>query len=145
MTLHEGMGPADPPVRADGALPSSSIDEDAAAGITGRSRDAMLPEGPHPAAERSSRSPTPSGEATPSGRRTPPPLPWLAWTPGERVVVRYRLDDGLHDALGTLVETALDHVVVDTRRGRIRVEASTMVTGKRVPPPPSFPTPADRA
>lgn len=67
-----------------------------------------------------------------------PPLPWLDWTPGERVVVRYRLDDGLHDALGTLLETAPDHVVVDTRRGVIRVEASTMTTGKRVPPPPTI-------
>lgn len=67
-----------------------------------------------------------------------PPLPWLEWTPGDRVVVRYRLDDGLHDALGYLVETDVDHVVVDTRRGRVRIEAITMVTGKRVPPPPAL-------
>lgn len=74
----------------------------------------------------------------------PPPLPWLAWNEGERVVVRYRLDDGLHDALGTLLETAPDHVVVDTRRGPLRVEAETMVTGKKVPPPPSWPPHAER-
>lgn len=72
-----------------------------------------------------------------AGGASLPPLPWLEWTPGDRVVVRYRLDDGLHDALGYLVETDVDHVVVETRRGRVRVEAITMVTGKRVPPPPT--------
>jgi len=51
------------------------------------------------------------------------------------VVVRYRLDDGLHDALGDLLEVAVDHVTVRTRRGDVRVEATTMVTGKTVPPP----------
>ena len=71
-----------------------------------------------------------------SGAPQPPALPWTQWRVGERVVVRYRLRDGLHDALGYLIEVARDHVVVDTRRGLIRVEASTMVTGKRVPPPP---------
>ncbi|WP_240470998.1 hypothetical protein [Schaalia suimastitidis] len=65
---------------------------------------------------------------------TPPALPWLAWPIGTRVVVRYRLADGLHDALGILVESAPDHVVIETRRGQVRVEAETMVTGKEVPP-----------
>ncbi|WP_233050468.1 2-hydroxymuconic semialdehyde dehydrogenase [Schaalia cardiffensis] len=73
-----------------------------------------------------------------NANQTPPPLPWLKWSPGERVVVRYRLSDGLHDALGTLLETAFDYVVIETRRGPVRVEAATMVTGKKVPPPPSF-------
>ena len=67
---------------------------------------------------------------------TPPPLPWLQWQKGERVVLRYRLDDGLHDALGNVVEVESDHVSIETRRGIVRVEARTMVTGKRVPPPP---------
>ena len=67
-----------------------------------------------------------------------PPLPWLAWMPGERVVVRYRLADGLHDALGTLKTTSRDYVEIETRRGLVRVDAETMVTGKRVPPPPVF-------
>lgn len=69
----------------------------------------------------------------------PPSLPWLSWQKGERVVLRYRLEDGLHDALGEVVESAFDHVSINTRRGIVRVEASTMVTGKRVPPPPTFP------
>lgn len=66
---------------------------------------------------------------------TPHALPWTAWEPGTRVVVRYRLADGLHDALGDLLEVARDHVTIRTRRGDVRVEAATMVTGKKVPPP----------
>lgn len=66
----------------------------------------------------------------------PPRLPWLEWQKGERVVLRYRLEDGLHDALGDVVEVAPDFVSIETRRGLVRVEARTMVTGKRVPPPP---------
>ena len=63
-------------------------------------------------------------------------LPWMRLEVGSRVVVRYRLEDGLHDALGTLREKAPTHVVIDTRRGLVRVDARTMVTGKQVPPPP---------
>lgn len=61
-----------------------------------------------------------------------PSLPWLQWQPGDRVVVRYRVSDGLHDALGTLLETHPDHVIIRARRGEVRVEADTMVTGKLV-------------
>lgn len=64
-----------------------------------------------------------------------PTLPWLAWSVGERVVVRRREPDGLYDAVGELTEVAPDHVTIRTRRGLVRVEAATMVTGKRVPPP----------
>lgn len=74
--------------------------------------------------------------SAPTERTTPPHLPWMAWSVGQRVVVRYRLADGLHDALGDLTEVAVDHVVVDTRRGPVRVDAWTMVTGKAVPPSP---------
>ena len=67
----------------------------------------------------------------------PPKLPWMAWSPGERVVVRYRDDDGApRDALGYLREVAPDHVTVETKRGVVVVHARTMVTGKKVPPPP---------
>lgn len=65
-------------------------------------------------------------------------LPWMRLELGSRVVVRYRLEDGLHDALGILLEKAPTHVVIDTRRGRVRVDARTMVTGKQVPPPPQI-------
>lgn len=63
---------------------------------------------------------------------TPPPLPWMEWTVGERVVVRYREPDGVHDALGTLLEREPSYVVIKARRGTVRVEANTMITGKRV-------------
>lgn len=74
---------------------------------------------------------------SPPGGGTPPPLPWMEWEVGERVVVRYRDTDGRRtDALGTLTEVAADHVCVETKRGNVRVPAQTMITGKRVPPPP---------
>ena len=70
--------------------------------------------------------------------RAIPDLPWMRFEVGQRIVIRYRLSDGLHDALGEALEVAPTHVTVATRRGPIRVDARTMVTGKRVPPPPSL-------
>ena len=67
-----------------------------------------------------------------------PALPWMSFRVGERIVIRYRLADGLHDALGEALEVAPTHVTVATRRGPVRVDARTMVTGKRVPPPPTL-------
>ncbi|MDU0967565.1 MAG: hypothetical protein E7A62_01925 [Actinomycetaceae bacterium] len=67
-----------------------------------------------------------------------PTLPWMAWRIGERVVVRRREADGLYDAVGYLTEVAPDHVTIQTRKGLQRVEATQMVTGKKVPPPPVF-------
>ena len=67
-----------------------------------------------------------------------PALPWMRFEVGQRIVIRYRLEDGLHDALGEAVEVAPTHVTVATRRGPVRVDARTMVTGKRVPPPPTI-------
>lgn len=110
MTHEEHPRPASRPLTAEDGAPASDRPGSPARGISEGARDENA---------------------------VPPPLPWLEWAPGERVVVRYRLADGLHDALGDLRETAVDHVVVRTRRGDVRVEASTMVTGKRVPPPPS--------
>lgn len=68
----------------------------------------------------------------------PPELPWLSWRVGERVVLRHRgPDGGAEETLGYLTEVARDHVCVDTRRGNVRVDATAMITGKRVPPPPA--------
>lgn len=64
-----------------------------------------------------------------------PELPWLKWHVGQRVVVRRRENDGFYDALGDLLEVSPTHVVVQTRRGPVRVDAEKMVTGKIVPPP----------
>ena len=70
--------------------------------------------------------------------RAIPDLPWMRFEVGQRIVIRYRLADGLHDALGEALEVAPTHVTVATRRGPVRVEAATMVTGKVVPPPPTL-------
>ncbi|MDO4258449.1 MAG: hypothetical protein Q4C87_02895 [Actinomycetaceae bacterium] len=75
--------------------------------------------------------------ARPTSRDLPPPPPWCAWTPGITVTVLYRSEEGLNEAVGTLVETALDHVTIDTRRGRVFIHASTLVTGRIVEQPPS--------
>ncbi|KAE8764261.1 hypothetical protein [Georgenia thermotolerans] len=72
----------------------------------------------------------------------PRPLPWLEWSVGERVVVRYRVEGGYSDALGDLLEVRPDGVLVRTRRGDVEVPAELMVTGKRVPPPPRVAPPA---
>lgn len=62
---------------------------------------------------------------------------WLQWQVGERVVVRYRTEDGgFSDALGELVRVDATGVDVVTRRGVVSVEAADIALGKRVPPPP---------
>lgn len=61
-------------------------------------------------------------------------LPWMEWKLGQRVVVRRREKDGLYDALGILLECTKDYVVIETRRGIVKVEAQKMVTGKVVGP-----------
>ncbi|EEH63621.1 hypothetical protein HMPREF0044_0640 [Gleimia coleocanis DSM 15436] len=71
-----------------------------------------------------------------SDTQTTAKLPWMQWQVGQRVVVRYRLADGRHDALGHLLEVEPDYVVVNTRRGVVKVLAETMVTGKLVPESP---------
>ena len=78
------------------------------------------------------------GEISTRLLRAIPDLPWMSFAVGERIVIRYRLADGLHDALGEALEVAPTHVTVATRRGPVRVDARTMVTGKRVPPPPTI-------
>jgi len=64
----------------------------------------------------------------------PPPLPWLSWQVGQRVVLRYRDAEGRPtEALGHLTEVAPDHLNVATRRGEVRVPAESLVIGKLVP------------
>ena len=67
-----------------------------------------------------------------------PQLPWMSFAVGPPGDSGSRLADGLHDALGEALEVAPTHVTVATRRGPVRVEAATMVTGKVVPPPPTL-------
>ncbi|UFU07496.1 putative acetyltransferase [Ruania halotolerans] len=71
-------------------------------------------------------TPAPRGEAV-----------WRSWTPGERVVVRYRLTEGgFSDALGELTRVDETGLAVATRRGTVEVEAADIVLAKHVPPPP---------
>lgn len=64
-------------------------------------------------------------------------VPWREWPIGARVVVRYRLPDGWRsDALGELLESSADGVVIRTRRGDVRVAAADIELGKIVPPAP---------
>jgi len=58
--------------------------------------------------------------------------------PGHRVVVRYILPTGqATDALGELLSTDADSVVVDGKRGLERIPRGAIIAAKEVPPPAS--------
>lgn len=64
--------------------------------------------------------------------------------PGDRVVLRYRLNMTqqlpsavpLTDALGETVEVTADSITVQTRKGPVQVPRRAITHAKRVPPPP---------
>lgn len=57
--------------------------------------------------------------------------------PGLRVVVRYRLGDGMAtDALGYLHRVDATHCVVATKRGLQTIALGAVLAAKEVPPPP---------
>lgn len=59
---------------------------------------------------------------------------------GTRVVVRYRLDDGVHaatDALGDLIAVDHERCTVATRRGEVVIAIADILMAKTVPPPPA--------
>lgn len=63
--------------------------------------------------------------------------------PGERVVLRYRIDrrvsphgEGMTDALGHIVRADRDTVTVMTRRGEDTVVRGLVIAARQVPPPP---------
>jgi len=58
-----------------------------------------------------------------------------------RVVVRYRIDGGLTDALGELVEKSVGDCTVRTRRSDVVIGLSLVVAAKEVPPAPAPRTP----
>jgi hypothetical protein len=67
----------------------------------------------------------------------PTPQEFLAAaTPGTRVVVRYRIDSGLTDALGHLVATDDGQCTVRTRKADVVIPLDLVVAAKAVPPPP---------
>lgn len=64
---------------------------------------------------------------------------WRTWQVGERVVVRYRIEDETYsysDALGDLARVDHTGVEVITRRGPVSIPAARIEIGKKVPPPP---------
>ena len=57
---------------------------------------------------------------------------------GNRVVVRYRLDDGqATDALGILLSVDETHVVVAAKRGDTTIARARIIAAKEVPPAPA--------
>ncbi|WP_446698051.1 putative acetyltransferase [Arthrobacter sp. TS-15] len=71
---------------------------------------------------------------------TPPNVPpqqfLLNAEPGIRVVVRYRIEDGLTDALGYLVGTTEGACTVRTRTSDVDIPLAMVIAAKEVPPPP---------
>ncbi|MEF9873434.1 MULTISPECIES: hypothetical protein [Micrococcaceae] len=63
-------------------------------------------------------------------------------TPGERLVVRYRLADGragehFSDALGELQEVTEESVSIQTRAELVCIPRAAITHAKRVPPAPA--------
>ncbi|WP_264670692.1 hypothetical protein [Arthrobacter sp. VKM Ac-2550] len=70
--------------------------------------------------------------------RSATPLDFLRGAaPGTRVVVRYRIDDGVTDALGYLISLDATECTVRTRRGDVVVPLDRVEAAKEVPPPPA--------
>ena len=68
---------------------------------------------------------------------TPTPAGFLsAAVPGIRVVVRYRIEGGLTDALGHLVSCDGGACTVRTRQADVVIPVAAVVAAKEVPPAP---------
>ena len=57
--------------------------------------------------------------------------------PGTRVVVRYRIEGMMTDALGNLISVDDTHCVVETKRGPVEIALADIALAKAVPPPPA--------
>ncbi|QOT16346.1 MULTISPECIES: hypothetical protein [Paenarthrobacter] len=69
--------------------------------------------------------------------QTLPPAQFLQTAePGTRVVVRYRIADGLTDALGYLLEAGETSCTVRTRTSDVEIPLELVIAAKQVPPPP---------
>nr|WP_260982390.1 hypothetical protein [Arthrobacter sp. U41] len=67
----------------------------------------------------------------------PPPQAFLAAAHlGTRVVVRYRIEGGMTDALGELAARSDSECTVRTRRSDVVIPLALVVAAKAVPPPP---------
>ncbi|MGO4120182.1 putative acetyltransferase [Arthrobacter sp. YAF16] len=68
----------------------------------------------------------------------PQPQQFLSDAPlGTRVVVRYRIEGGLTDAIGDLVGKADGGCTVRTRRADVVIPLRLVVAAKEVPPAPA--------
>jgi GNAT superfamily N-acetyltransferase len=71
-----------------------------------------------------------------------------ALTIGNRVVVRYRLEEGTDaratDFVGELIARDRDFLIVDTKTERVKLIRADVIAAKDVPPPASHPGPAHR-
>lgn len=69
----------------------------------------------------------------------PPHLPprqfLLNATPGIRVVVRYKIEEGLTDALGYLLGSNDTVCTVRTRTADVEIPLALVIAAKEVPPP----------
>lgn len=52
------------------------------------------------------------------------------------MVVRYRIDDGLTDALGYLLDAGENSCTVRTRTSDVEIPLAMVIAAKEVPPPP---------
>lgn len=67
----------------------------------------------------------------------PTPAGFLAAAkPGTRVVVRYRFEDGLTDALGHVVSCDAGACTIRTRQADVVIPLDLVVAAKQVPPAP---------
>ncbi|TLM75856.1 hypothetical protein [Pseudarthrobacter sp. NamB4] len=60
----------------------------------------------------------------------------LAAAAGTRVVVRYRIPDGLTDALGHMVSCDASACTIRTRQADVVIQLADVVAAKAVPPAP---------
>ncbi|MFJ5860632.1 hypothetical protein ACIQCM_04355 [Pseudarthrobacter sp. NPDC092439] len=68
---------------------------------------------------------------------SPSPAAFLAAAaPGTRVVVRYRIEGGLTDALGHLVARDAGACTIRTRQADVVIPLERVVAAKEVPPAP---------
>ncbi|WP_236966622.1 putative acetyltransferase [Marisediminicola antarctica] len=57
-------------------------------------------------------------------------------TPGARIVVRYRIEGMMTDALGLLSSVDDTNCVVETKRGPVEIALADIALAKAVPPAP---------
>jgi len=55
---------------------------------------------------------------------------------GQRAVVRYRIEGGLTDALGTITALDAGGCTIETRTGPVTIPWALVTAGKPVPPAP---------